>query len=206
MEMEEENLEIQQISKDIESTESIEEQILVEAEKIKIEDDRIRDENREILKQRAIQKYYREKYIDKIHIFIALVGGLFSWVVIYATGNLDFTQMLIRVIIVIITFYCIGLILRSYIKKKFLLSEKEILAYLGFEERALEYERMQKREEELRKLQEEKRILEQKLKEKEESLDEFDLNEQFEDTNFEEDENFKPNLNYDEEPDFSTFD
>ncbi|MCL2611341.1 MAG: hypothetical protein FWE02_06665, partial [Defluviitaleaceae bacterium] len=152
-----EGLENFEASQSLKDTDSIEEQILVEAEKIKIEDDKIRDENREIAKQKAITQYYRDKYIDKIHIFIALIGGLFSWVIIYATGNLDFTQMLFRVIVVIAVFYGIGLLFRSYIKKKFLLSEEEILAYLGFEERALKYEKMQEREEELRRLQEEKR-------------------------------------------------
>ncbi|MCL1924924.1 MAG: hypothetical protein FWF50_04985 [Defluviitaleaceae bacterium] len=190
-------------------TEVIEEQILAEAEKLKIEDDRIKEENREIAKQKALEQYYRDKYIDRIHVFIAIVGGLLAWVIIYASGNLSINEMLFRMVVVIAVFYGIGLWFRAYIKKRFLISEEELLAYLGFEERALEYERMQQKEEELRKLQEEKLILEKKIRDQEKEAKAaseagLDLN-RAEPIFTEEDiiNSFNITPNNEEEPDFS---
>ena len=194
-----------------ETPDDIDEQILFEVERLKAEDDRVRKENLEALRQKTIEQYYRDKYIDKIHIFFALFGGLFSWVIIYATGNLNLEEMLFRILIVIAGFYVIGLWLRSYIKKNIVISDDEILASLGFEERALEYENLQKKEEAIRKLQAERIMLEQKLREQEneevESIN-IDKKEQIEKTSSAlESKDSRPkyegNLNYDEEPDFS---
>ena len=197
-----------------ENPEDIEEHILVEIERLKEEDDRIKKENIEAKRQKMLEQYYRDKYIDKIHIFFALIGGLLSWVIIYAAGNLGLEEMLIRIIVVIAVFYIIGLWLRSYVKSNVTISDEEIIASLGFEERSIEYENLQKKEDALRKLREEKITLEQKLKEIEDEksleenrkLVEETMKNMASTTSLETEQErpkFEGNLNYDEEPDFS---